>query len=739
MKKICSLLLTLVLVFSFASSAMAFSDIQDANVSLAAETLVGLGVLDGFGDGTFRPGDQLTRAQFTKMIVSALDVKAMLSLYKDFTIFPDVPHTHWAASYINYAVKMEKPLIGGYADGTFKPDQSITNEEAVTIALRVLGYTVEDIGANWPASYIEKAAAIGLTDGVNVRLDTPMLRGDAAVLIANMLVTPVRAEGGREGSLFVTTLGKTTQDNVMVLATGATDSSLSEYEIKTDSEAGTYTSKFILPAALVGTKGILIVDGSGQVNGFVPYKYNTTVVNVSETTGDYIKGSDGKTYRVSANTPVVIKGQKKAFNLCWFDITPGMVVSIFTNDSGAIEYLSTVSAVAGVGPYVVTSDGSSSYNPLAGLFPSTSGAKIIKNGVEVGYDKIKKYDVATYSAATNTINVSDNKLSGRYEDAYPSFTLPSEVTVLGTKFVVSANGAADFKNFKLMDAITLLFAPDGTVAGAVRQSELQAEQYGIVKSLSDAGMAVVTLQNGIEISGKSNLFTDEYVGQLVRVYTGSGNSISLRPVTSGSVTGSLDVKNRTVGKTALSPSCKIYEKMSSYAPLMQISLSDIKIDTVPSSMVELALTDSTGTITTLVLRDVTGSGYIYGLTKASEDSVSIRYVNDEGQEVTENYSYNLPTTSGLSSYGGITVKSGRVLAVSPVRYEGTVALKDFDTDQFVKIDGKFIPIAQDVIVYAPSADKIIALDKAKSMYTSFKIFINNTVETGGMVRIIEVS
>ena len=73
-------------------------------------------------------------------------------------------------------------------------------------------------------------------------------------------------------------------------------------------------------------------------------------------------------------------------------------------------------------------------------------------------------------------------------------------------------------------------------------------------------------------------------------------------------------------------------------------------------------------------------------------------IYDEGQEVTENYSYNLPTTSGLSSYGGITVKSGRVLAVSPVRYEGTVALKDFDTDQFVKIDGKFIPIAQEMCI-----------------------------------------
>ena len=52
---------------------MTFSDVGDRTTAMAVESLRLLGVLDGYSDGTFRPGAVLTRAQFCKMAVYAMN------------------------------------------------------------------------------------------------------------------------------------------------------------------------------------------------------------------------------------------------------------------------------------------------------------------------------------------------------------------------------------------------------------------------------------------------------------------------------------------------------------------------------------------------------------------------------------------------------------------------------------------------------------------------------------------
>ena len=95
-----------------------FRDISDRDVAVAVESLRLLGVLDGYGDGTFRPENTLTRAQFCKMTVFAMNGGAESARYKAYTIYPDVKSGHWAAAYINMASKGKKILMG-YPDGKF--------------------------------------------------------------------------------------------------------------------------------------------------------------------------------------------------------------------------------------------------------------------------------------------------------------------------------------------------------------------------------------------------------------------------------------------------------------------------------------------------------------------------------------------------------------------------------------------------------------------------------------------
>ena len=201
MKRILSLLLLAVLTATLlalpaqaAAPANRFHDLGDNSAAMSVEPLRLLGVMDGFADGSFRPNAQLTRAQFCKMVVCALNAEDELGLYRTVTIYPDVKPSHWAAAYINMAAK-GKNAISGYSDGKFYPDRTVTLGQAATILLRVLGYKDENVGGVWPDSYLSFAASIGLTDGVDTANGSlPLNRSDAATLFNNLLQADVQGE-----------------------------------------------------------------------------------------------------------------------------------------------------------------------------------------------------------------------------------------------------------------------------------------------------------------------------------------------------------------------------------------------------------------------------------------------------------------------------------------------------------------------------------------------------------------
>ena len=82
----------------------AFSDIQTPELAQTAAVLKSLKIMEGDSGGGFAPNRSLTRAEFAKLIVTAFGVTDVTA-YKNYTVFPDVPNTHWAAGYIIAAVK----------------------------------------------------------------------------------------------------------------------------------------------------------------------------------------------------------------------------------------------------------------------------------------------------------------------------------------------------------------------------------------------------------------------------------------------------------------------------------------------------------------------------------------------------------------------------------------------------------------------------------------------------------
>ena len=111
-----------------------FTDVPEtAWYNNAISTLANMGILSGDPDGSFRPDDSITRAEFTKIAVSFFEVTGD---YVDGT-YSDVPANAWYADFIDAAVDLG--LIEGYPDGTIRPQASITRAEACTIVNRTLG------------------------------------------------------------------------------------------------------------------------------------------------------------------------------------------------------------------------------------------------------------------------------------------------------------------------------------------------------------------------------------------------------------------------------------------------------------------------------------------------------------------------------------------------------------------------------------------------------------------------
>ena len=112
-----------------------FSDVtSDSWYNQTVSTLASMGILKGYEDGTFRPNASITRAEFAAIATRFFEETG--ATYEPGT-FTDVVGNEWFAGAIADAVNLG--LIGGYEDGTVRPNNNITRAEACAIVNRTLG------------------------------------------------------------------------------------------------------------------------------------------------------------------------------------------------------------------------------------------------------------------------------------------------------------------------------------------------------------------------------------------------------------------------------------------------------------------------------------------------------------------------------------------------------------------------------------------------------------------------
>ena len=171
MKKFLSLVLALVMTMSLvtvSAGAKDFTDSSKINYKEAVDVMSAVKVIDGYAEGDFRPTATLTRGAAAKIICNLiLGPTTASALVADAAPYKDVPTNHTFAGYIAYCQKTG--IISGYADGTFKPANSLTGYAFMKMLLGALGYKADVegyTGPNWSINVAKQAINAGLNKGL---------------------------------------------------------------------------------------------------------------------------------------------------------------------------------------------------------------------------------------------------------------------------------------------------------------------------------------------------------------------------------------------------------------------------------------------------------------------------------------------------------------------------------------------------------------------------------------------
>ncbi len=153
-----------------------------------------LEIINGYEDNTYRPWNNVTRAEFCKIVVAMMDKTEEAKTISASSAFYDVNAVKWCIPYVNYLTKNN--IIKGYADATFKPNNIITYAEAVTILLRISGYGEEQVGYSWPANYINKAEDLKIAGNMEFSANDAVTRAATAIMVDNVMFTNINGSQG---------------------------------------------------------------------------------------------------------------------------------------------------------------------------------------------------------------------------------------------------------------------------------------------------------------------------------------------------------------------------------------------------------------------------------------------------------------------------------------------------------------------------------------------------------------
>ena len=207
--------LAFLLALSIAASLLVMpASAADSNA--AVQAAVALGGMTT--EQAAQPDTPLTRGQLARLLTAFSSYRESVSAQGSTgTLFSDVNSSSAYGPCIRVAV--QQSWLSGYLDGSFRPDNAVTLEEACTAVLKLLGYDVTALSGTFPAAQLNKASSLGLRSGISASQGSVLTLAEGAQLVYNALTASTK-----DGQVYGSTIGFTVIDGQVDIASIVMDS-----------------------------------------------------------------------------------------------------------------------------------------------------------------------------------------------------------------------------------------------------------------------------------------------------------------------------------------------------------------------------------------------------------------------------------------------------------------------------------------------------------------------------------
>ena len=433
------------------------------------------------------PDAALTRGQLAKLLAAFSPYRESAGAQGSAgTLFTDVGGDDPLAPAIRIAVS--QGWMSGYTDGSFRPGNPVTLEEACAAALNLLGYDVTTLSGTFPTAQLNKARELGLRDGIARSQGEGLTIADGALLLYNALTVPTA-----NGEVYGSTLG------------------------------------FTVTGGQVDTASILL----GNVQG----------------------------------------------------------------------------------PFVAAAGAQLPFAPAA----------VYRNGEAAASAELNEYDVYYYSENARTVWIYTRKAAGRITAVAPSASAPTSVTVAGTEYTIGSSQAAtvlsSLNGGGVGQVVTLLLGMNNEVVRVLTGEAADQVFYGVVQNsarslIEDDGADVrqsvtVACTDGVTRTVNVDKSLNFPAGLLVEItVTGDGEQVAR--VDARSVSGTFNENGTALGGTPLADGVEIIDTTAE-GVAGAIRPSRLSGVTLQSGDVRYYTTNASGEIDRLILDNVTGDLWTYGV------------------------------------------------------------------------------------------------------------------------------
>ena len=572
-------------------------------------------------------GANVTRGAFAKMLVSfstyreSVDAQGTVG-----TLYRDVPGTSQWAPYIRIAV--QQGWMNGYTDGSFRPDNTVTLEEACAAVLKLLSYKTTDLTGSFPQAQLNKAQQIGLRDQLTCTQGQAMTYEQCTLLLYNAL----RANTA-SGSAYGSSLGFT-------VSNGQVDTS----SVLLKSRKGPFVAEegTQLPFTPVSVYRNDKTSASAELNKYDVYYYSESL----QTVWIYTRRAAGRITAVSpsASAPTALTVAGSTYSL-GSSAVASKISSL--NGGGVGEVVTLLLGMDNEVADVITGEEADSV--FYGVVQTATRSLVEDNGADV----LQKISVMCTDGIVRTVNI-DKSLN------YPTGWLVEisvtpegeQVTAIKSKSVSGTinDTATALGDYTLADDVQILETTSEGLAGTVRPSRIAGTKLNALTvryyTLNEQGQIDRLILNDVTgdlwkygvLDDVKNLAVN--AGSILGTLTGSGSSGS-GSSSSGNSSSSSGSTGSTTNTTTVTDDLR---------DVLVPTTSEILWGVIDGSLLSTVwnrITSSSGSLLSIGLKqlaDITGQPMSTILNFVGGGATYICYVN--GSQASFSTSVKYPVLAG---------------------------------------------------------------------------------------------